>query len=403
MHSIQYYMTYLPVLIGTAGFFALALMLWLTGKRALASSRGGLDWVREYQIRGIDFSYDRLTHYDRDKLCLFAAAVCSLVLSTAVILLRSHYETGSWFAEFYKLKTMCKLLVYAAGAVSVCWLLQDLFRNDILAVCGSILFAASFVGSHTAMALLVISLLLFLRWFVVPDDAPLMPRFLLLAASNLFLAMAASRMLGLTWVALGYLTLHIYKSIRRSGARRNRTWEIIVMPIVGILLWFLGYLISSLGVLAVVGLLTPDNFTATLTPQYLLHVIQRPFRLPTMIFTEPIYRGLLIYPLTDAPLLMLGIFGFFVAVRTAIDRHEPYAVISVFLLLLLGIAWACTRQYCLLPGMILCGICLLRRFAAAEQNAPIIVYTVLGCIYYIVLYILTYLFGISPVLAQILA
>lgn len=403
MKPIQAYAPYAPVLIAAAVFFVFALVLWLTGRRALASSRGGLDWIRDYRTEGYDLSKDRLTCYSRDKLALFAVVVFSLIFSAATAFLRSHYETGSWFAGFYSAKTLCKLLIYAGGAFAVCWLLQDIFCDDTLAVCGGILFAASFVGGHTAMSLLAGSLLLLLRWFTADDDAPLFPQILLLFAADVLLAMAASRMISLTWIAVFYLALHIYKSVRRAAADYGRKWEIIVLPLAGILLWLLAFVVTGISVAILSGWISLSTLGSVTAPGLLLRMLLRPLKVPAMLVTAELNRGLLLYPLCDAPLLMLGFFGFFVCLRTAIDRHEPYALLSGLLLLALGLTWVLTRQYCLLPGLLLCSVSLLRRFTAAEKKAPVIAYTALSCIYYFMLYVLTYLYAVSPDLALIVA
>lgn len=388
MKPLQYYANFAPALIGAALFFFIALAFWVTGRRALTSARGGLDWVRNYRTDSFDFSYRRLTCSDRDKLVLFAVIVFALIFSALEAFLRSRYDTGSWFSEFYSIRTLARLVIFTAGAFATCWLLQDIFDDNTLALCGSLLFAASFITGHTAISLLMCSLAFFLRWFVTDDDAPLFPRILLLVAADLLLAMAASRMIGLTWIAVLYLALHIHKSVRRFNAGTCKLWELIVLPIIGILLWLVAIVVSNLGVMF---LLQRANFTNFLKTGVILRMLLRPLRVPAMILNGRLNFGLLLYPLADAPLLMLGFFGFFVALRAAIDRHEPYALICVIVTAVLLLVWAFTRQYCLLPALVLCTVCLLRRFAAAEKKIPIIIYTVLGCLYYIALYLLTYL------------
>lgn len=394
------YLSYLPILIGAAVFFVLAGLLWLAGRRALANSRGGLQWVKEYNPSHFELSKQRLTASKRDLLCLFAVAVFSFVLSAAVAFLRSRFETGSWFTNFYCLSTLCRLLIYAAGAVSVCWLMQDLFRDNTVAVCGGLLFAVSAVGEHTALSLLSVSALLFLRWFVQDDDAPLFPGIFLLLLSDALLALAASRMVSLTWLGLFYLAAQLYKSFRRGAAVSGRTWELYVTPLLGILVWFCSFTAATLGVMLVFGYLQPANISASLLLRLADASLQRIALLPKSIFTAPVYSGLLLYPLADAPLLMLGFFGFFSAVRTAADRRDSTALISAVVLLLLGICWVFGRKFCLLPGLILCGGCLLRRFTAAERKLPVIVYTALSCAYYVMLYLVTYLISASPALAE---
>lgn len=400
--NLRYYITYLPVLIGVAAFFVIALVLWLTGRRELANSRGGLDWVKTYRADSFDLTKERLTANGHDWLCLFAVAVVSVLLAAGVALLRSDYETGSWFAGFFTLKTACKLVFYAVGACTVCWFVQDLFHDDTLGVCGGILFAASFVGSHTSMSLLAVSLLLMLRWLAQEDDAPLLPRVLWMLAGIAVIAAAASRMLGLVWVAVGYFVLIVYKCIRRYNAVPSRLWEVFVIPVVSVLAWVVCYCVSVVGVLVVVGLADLTDVPHLLVSSVVLRAMWRAVSVPKLIVTGPVNKGLLMYALTDAPLLLLGGFGFFTAIRTAKDRHDSSALLSVLVLLLLGLTWVFSREYCLLPGLVLCSICLLSRFTAAGKKAPVILFTVLACGYYIMLYVMAYLLRISPIVVEMM-
>lgn len=397
----QKYLEYLPIFIAAVFFFAVALVLWLTGRRALAGSRGGLDWVKDYRTSGFDFSV--LRRRKQDWLCLFAVAVFAMIFSAAVISLHSEYETGVWVRLLYRPKNLCKLALYAAGAVSVCWLLQDLFRDNTLALCGGILSALSFVGSRTATLVFAISLMLFVEWFILDEKKRLFPGALLLLGSDLMLGVAASRILGFAWVGVAFLAVHIYKTVHRMHAEQDRTWELFVMPVCGAVVFAIGFVAAKTGALYTSGAVALSDLPSKVTPAYVLRMLQRLLTLPRMIFTAPLQRQTLLHLLLDAPLLMAGIFGFFVACRTAHDRHDPSSLICAAVTLVLGLAWILTRQYILNIGFVLCTVCLLRRFTAAEKKAPVIVYTVLSCLYYLGLYLLIYMFSGPAAVVDIIA
>lgn len=401
MHFFSFYADYLPCFIGAALFFVLALVLWQLSRRALANSRGGTEWVREYRASGFDFTKQRLTAPRHDWLCLFGVIVFTLLFSAGVLLLRGYSESGSWLARFLRPKTACKLVIFAAGAFSVCWLLMDLFKNNTLAVCGSILFGVSFVGHHAPMALVCCSLLLLLRWFVSDDDAPLFPGVLLLLAADILLAVAASRSIGLAYLAVVYFVLHICKSIRRQSAGAP-IWQLFVMPLCGLIVWAVAFYAGRIAMMYIGGMISLTNVSKLLSVQYFGREMLRLVSLPTMIFRGQLSKGMLLFPLTDAPLLAAGFFGFFVAVRTASERHDPAALASAAVLAVLALVWLFRRDYCVLPGLLLCTVCLFRRFTAAETSWPAVTYTVLACIYYAAIIVLTYLMKLPSALAGVL-
>lgn len=402
MNVLQRYSEYLPILIGMAIFFVLALAYWLASRRALRNSQGGTAWVSEYRTSGFDFSEDRLTAPKHDWLCLFGVVVFTLIFSAVFLALRSHFETGSWVERLFRPKTLCKLVIYAAGAFAACRLLMDLFRDNTLAVCGGILASLTFVRSHAAMSLIVISALLFLRWFVSDDDAPLFPRILLLFAADVLLAVAASRTIGLAWIAGVYFILHIYKSIRRRNAGAP-LWQLFVLPLLGLIVWAAAFYAGRIGMMYLYGMISLRNVSKLLSVQYFGREMLRLVYLPVSAVRLGFSRSMLLYPLLDAPIVMLGFFGFFVSLRTAKDRHDSASLASALLLLALAAAWLLGRQYCLLPGVLLCSTCLLRRFTAADRKLPVIVYTALSAAYYIALYVLVYLLSGPVALAEIIA
>lgn len=151
------------------------------------------------------------------------------------------------------------------------------------------------------------------------------------------------------------------------------------------------------------GMITIRNAGKLLSLRYFAREMLRLVRLPAMAVRTGFSKGMLLYPLLDAPILMLGIFGFFVSVRTASDRHDSASLFAAVTLLVMTVAWILGRQYCVLPGLLLCGICLLRRYTAADRKAPVILYTVLSAAYYIAVYVLTFLLSGPEAIAEILA
>lgn len=398
---LQRYLDYLPILIAAVIFFAVALVLWLTGRRALASSHGGLDWVRDYRTSGFDFT--TLHRSRQDWLCLFAVVVFALIFSAGVIALNSEYALGIWVHRLYRPKNLCKLVLYAGGAFSVCWLLQMLFKDNTLALCGGILSALSFAGSRAAILVFFISLLLFVCWYAQDSKAPLFPGILLLLGSCVMLGVAASRLDGFAWIGVGYLILHLVKGIRRINDSDGALWEVILMPLCGILIFFISFVGAKLATVYTSGAVSLSGMFGVLTPNFVLRMLKRLLLLPAEIVTRPIQRQLLLCALLDAPLLAGGFFGFFVALRTARDRHDASALLCVVLMAALAVAWIFSRQYVLVPGLVLCTVCLLRRFTAAEKKAPVIAYTALSCAYYIVFYIWIYLLSGPVAIADIIA
>lgn len=402
MSLIHKYAEYLPIFIGAVIFFALALAYWLTSRRALKNSQGGIEWVSEYRTSGFDFSRDRLTAKEHDRLCLFGVVVFALIFSVAFCALRSYYETGAWTERLLRPKTLCKLVIYAAGAFSACWIFMDLFRDNTLAVCGGILATLSFVGSHAAMSLIFVSLLLLLCWFAQDDDAPLFPGLLLLIGAVILLAGAASRTIGLAWLAVGYLALIVCKCIRRKNAGAP-TWQFVVLLLCFFVFWAAAFFVGRIGMMYLYGMISIRNAPKLISLQYFGREMLRLVYLPISAVRAGFSKGMLLYPLLDAPLLALGFFGFFVGIRTASDRHDSAALTSVLLMVLVVLSWLLGRRYCLIPGLLLCGVCLLRRFSAADHRTPVIVYTALSAAYYIALYVLTYLLNGPVAIAQIIA
>lgn len=382
MMDLQRYVQFLPVLLASAGSLVFALIYYLRASRAVAGNRGGLEWIREYGRPGFHFSREALTCHSFDPLGGFGVGVFALVSALGYALLLSKLRTGAWLTGFFSLYTLCSVVLAVASALAMWVLLQHLFDDGMISACGAVLFAATLGGRNTT-ALLAISLLFLVRWFLTAPEEALFPRELLYYAACVFLILAVVTEPGLLWLAFFYALLHMGRCIRRFACNRRggQLALALILALAGwalaaVLLVFAQYALTYIFVGSLPGFAPFTDafyrYAAAIGRWMLRSLLHRPMRsyaLPAMI---------------NAPVFFVGLAGLVMALVCAVRRHEPHCLLALCVTGALALCWALTGSYALTPGLILAIACLWQVFTASGKKAPVVLFTVLGVGYSIV-------------------
>lgn len=380
--DLQRYIQFLPVVLGSAAFFVFALIYYLCASRAVAGNRGGLEWIREYGRPGFRFSRDALTSHSFDALGGFGVGVFALVFALGYALLLSKVRTGTWLTGFFSLYTLCSVALAVASALAMWVLLQHLFDDGTLSACGAVLFAVTLGGRNTT-ALLAISLLFLVRWFLTSPEEPLFPRELLYYAACVFLILAVATEPGLLWLAAFYALLHLARCIGRFSTRR-RGGELALALVLALVGWVLAAALLVFAQYALTYVLlgslpgfapftdTFYRYAAAIGRWMVRSLVRRPMRSHALA------------AMLNAPVFFVGLAGLVMALVCAVRRHEPRCLLALCITGALALCWILTGSYALTPGLILAIACLWQVFAASGKKAPVVLFTVLGAAYSIV-------------------
>lgn len=387
------YLQYLPVLLAAAGFLIVGAFAFVLSQRALERSPKSLAWIKRHGAGGYPFAREAFPDKAADWLCVFGVAVFALVVSMVFIALRVHAAGTGWLSGLFSANSLFAVAVDILGAICMYFLLQRLFGSTAVSACGSLLFAASFVGAHTAGALLAVSLLLLFLWLTAAQER-LFPAELLYWAACLVYCVTLSLRPQLLPVAALYLGLHLYKHIDRVRRDEQSVGALIGALGLGLLIWAigaLGYVVARLGffygfsaeMLRSQLFASPMTSAARMLRALLRHTVQ------------PFSRGRALLPLMDAPLLGLGGFGAIAALLLILRRKDPRGIFALLILAATVLVWLLSDESVLFVGLTLPCALLFSNFERGRKRAPIVLFTLLGVAYYIALYLATYLAPLS--------
>lgn len=370
--QLSYYVIYLPVLIAAAVFGLASLFLWLGSRRLLSRSSGGTEWLSAYQAS--DFGFNRSLLENSCGLLYPAVCAIAALLADFLYSFLCRYYIGANVLNVLKyISTYLRALISAAGAFSVCVLLQNLTGNNVIAVCGALLFGLQRMTQHGTMCLIAAAMFLLLRWYLALEDGKRGRAALLLVAGNLFLGGASYLLPGLYWLLPPFLALYVFVYIRsRSGMARS-----ILLPLLGVFVWAVSFpVIRYCYLFELVGFGAFRIFLSKFT------LASLPARVWAMHYI-PFTAGRLVYFLADAPLLFGGFFGLLAAFRETTDRKDPLGLFSLIFAGLMVIVSFVMRFNMMTPAMVPAIACLFRRYVKAGKKAPVIAYAAAGAVWYV--------------------
>ena len=373
MDIIERYLPYWPVLASAVVFFVLALILFFRGELAMERSPKPLSWVPAYRR---EESLGDFTPRG-GLLPLFGVAGFSLAIAIAYRLISGGAETMT-----PDMRRVSAMLLACIGAVSAYLLLRQLFGSVLVSLCGSLLFSASYLGSHTALCQLTTALLLLLVWLRQKEKRWFAE--LLYGAVLMLLVLTAAVTPECAWLLPVPIVLHWIKNIRwlRSGQQGfGRFFGDLGLS----LLWW------ALAAAAFVLLRTPllrgyRAFFDALTPSGFAQNAAIVWQDMLSRLFAPLERSRLLHPLIDAPMAMLGFFGAISALRMAILRRDGRGRFALLTLGCLALAWLLSAYYALTLGFLLTAGCLLYNCVRGERRAFAVVCTILGVAAEIALY-----------------
>ena len=389
------YLPFLPV-VGGALFFALfGILYYLYSRKAIASNRGGLAWIRRYGKSGFSFELHALTSYHKDWLCVFGAEVFSLLLSVVYGLILSRYETGSWFDGFFLPTTLLRIPITLGGTAAAYFLLQDLFDDNLLSTCGALLFTAARLRQHSVHCLLLAALVFLFRYLLTDEKAPLFPRELLYWASVVLLCLAAFLSGRLLWLGIPWAAVHLYLCIRK-GLAAGSPGKALAGIGLGLVWWLLGLLLlGTARTLFFYG----KSLSALFTGPFLFTVLRGV--LHSMVAPLPaLLRSRLLPAMIDAPLFFLGLLGLLRSLKGVRERHDPRGLFILCVNGALLLLWALFGVYALLPGLILSVGFVWDCFTQSRKKTPVILCAALFILYYVCLHTAGYLIPLTDAILE---
>ena len=379
MYLIEQYFGYWPVFTAGAVFLLMGLGLLLMVERAVERSRKPADWVRQYRKPGFPLRGEVLACRRLSFWAVLPGIVCALAVTLGLRGLAGLRASGSFFLLLRSRQQLLHAGLGVLGAAAAAAVLHLLFDSAFVTVLGSLLFATASAHGHSTASLLMLSLLCLLLYLRCRRCDLLPELWYLLSA----LVMAAA--IGLQPRAVLFAPFMVLAHIWRIGYLRRademRFGTALGALVLALVCWCLfavlaalirTFAICSFGIRTMLIFLRKVGFKVVCAELYYF-VLRNLFVLPT--------RGQLLYPMVEAGLFGLGIFGAVSGLRAAVLRRNPRGWLCVVLLLLTAAVWAATGLYTLPVGLTLCLGCLLKNAVVGRKTGWAAAACVLGIAY----------------------
>ncbi len=387
MQLFEKYLPYWPVIAASALFLILGLWWRLAAAKAMELTPKSPAWVKRYRDGSFPFSRERIgSHAFSVWPPLLAAlagacfAVLRLVNTGMIYLDRPDLFLHSRYGLFL-------ILLCAIGAGSVYCLLHTLFGGRLWAALpGALLFAASAARGHGEGCFLALSLLLLLLY--LRAEKPGFPAELLYLASVLALSPMIALRPSLVWILLGWPPVHWYKLASQRRTNRLSGGALLWSLLAALLVWVLfaclaallrRWLMFGFRVSAVLVLLKkPERFLQTLNQLWR--------EIGNNLFVRPT-PGMTIDLMVDAPLFGFGLWGCVSAWIMARKRRDARGVFALLTLAALFLVWLLTGRYVMSLGLTLTAACILRDADIAKKRGPVVLLTIAGICWYVLIQI----------------
>ncbi len=392
--EIQKYMSYLQPIAGGVLFLALALWVLLSGERAMERSRKPLGWMSAYRRPGFPLGQQMLAARGPGWLLPVLAALAGICFALIYRLLLSQIVLDSWLVLVKTRYTLFTLVFAALGGVAVCLLLQQLFDDRTVTVLGTLLFCGSPLGWHMAGCLLAAALWLLLRYLLCENAGLKAELWYFAAALLLALAIAVEPVCAVMGLLL--VAAHWYRHGWMLGNNRQRFGGFCLAMGLSLLVWILcavGAALLRQFMLGGFRLSMLRRFASLRGLRLAGGELLRTFKTTLL---APLGLGRLLPPLMDAPLAMLGLAGAVSALRMVLRRRNPRGVLALAVLCVSGLCWVLGGRWIMGPGLVLCAGCLLSNGQIGRRRAPAIVYTVLGVLFDLGLYLAQWYVTANP-------
>lgn len=398
MQLIDRYVSYWPIFAAVLLFFALGLWWRLSAARAMERAPKSPDWVRRYRSGGFPFRRELL---GSPKLCWWALL---LTLLLGAGFMAAHLiNSGMYYSKqpepiLFSRYGIILTVTCAVGAGAVYCLLKLLFASDWVGLPGALLFAASASRGFSERSFLAVALLFLLLY--LRAEKPGFPSELLYLAAILAAAPILALRPGLVWLLICLPIVHWYKLISQRRARQLSGGALAGSLLAALASWclllilaavLLRFLMIDFHLSALTSIFHTDRFLATL--RFLLNAIKsRLFAAPT--------RGMTIDLMVDAPLLGMGFWGCCSAWTLAKQRRDARGVFALTVLAALLLAWLLTGVYAVTLGLVLTAACALWDADAAKQRIGVILLTLAGICWYVLIQLAAWQVPLAPGLLE---
>lgn len=395
------YLPYLPVIVAALVFAVIGAICFVGSQRAFEHSRKNLSWIRRHGAGGYPFARNAFPDKPADWLGVFGVAVFALVVSMIYYALRAHYYGTGWLSGLFSVGTLVAVAFCVAGAVALYYLLQRLFGSTLVSAGGSLLFAASVVGSHAAAAMLAVALLLLVLWLTAKREKPFPAELLYYGAQLLLCLTLALRPQLLPFVLL-FAGLHLYRHIYQLRRDEETPGMLALAIVLAALVWLLGVLLFTIArstlyygmsFAMVAEHLLPDFFG------YMGRLLAGGLRLTV----RPLLRSRVLQPMMDAPLLGLGGFGVISAIVLYLRRKDPRSVLVLLIAFTAVLVWTLSDCSVLSLALALSAGLLFSNYERGGKRWPVVCVCVLGVLYYLALLALSFILPLSTAILERIA
>ncbi len=379
----SYYLQYLPVLAAAALCLVVGAVCFAGSQRAFERSRKNLSWIKRHGAGGYPFARNAFPKRAADWLGVFAVAVFALVVSMVVSALRSYFAGVNWLSGLFSAASLGAIGIAVCAAIAVYFLLQLLFGSTLVSASGALLFAADYVGAHTAAALLAIAVLLLVLWLTAKQER-LLPAELLYWAAALCYCAALSLRPQLLPFCLLFVGLHLYKHIFYLRRDEERPGIFALALVLALIVWVLGLALYLAGQVFVFFRLTPE-FVRSHFAGHPIFAVRLFLRSGLYLVTKPLLRSRVLLPIMDAPLLGLGGFGAISALVLYLRRKDPRSILVLLVLFFAVVVWLLSDTSVLSLGLTLTAALLFSNYERGGKSYPVAIVATLGVIYYLAL------------------
>ncbi len=398
MYLIEKYFGYWPVIAGTAVFFLLALAVWLVGERGMERSRKPLSWVGEYRRPGFPLREEVLSCGRFPIWVALLAALFALTVSAGLRALGGLLRFGDPLLLIRSRYQIFTIAISIVGTVCVAALLHVFFDKPVISVLGALLFATAPAYGHVPACLLALCLLLLVLYLRL-DRGGFAPELLYLLAA-LVMACAIASQPRTVLFAPCMILVHWYKLMSLRRTEKLHFGTLVAALLAALACWCLFAMLSAvlrIFMLCGFGLRTTANFISRMG--FKLVCAQLYYYVRNNLFAVPM-RSLLLYPMMEAPVFCLGLFGALSALRLGLRRRDPRGWFCLVFLVLTAAVWIATGCYVVTLGLTLCLGCLLKNCAVGKKLGLAAAVCILGALYHMALTASSWLLPLVPGLAE---
>lgn len=368
MHTIDHYFSFWPIFLGSLIFFLLGLLLYLISERAMERSEKDLGWIRSYRRPGFLFRKELLPWGGVNWFALVGVLLFAVLFRIGLRVNSYYFIIRRWVWPPVTRYHAAALVAAALGAGCVYLIVQGIFESRFAAFWSAMLFAASPLRGHGVLSLTALSVLLLLLY--LRTEKPGFPAELLYLAAILVMAPAIGACHPLVWMIPVLILVHLYKLVWQLRGNHLSGLELTLALVAALFCWLVCIILAALLRRFIISRYSLHQLLALFNPlriRYACSELAASIRHSLFSVPRP---GLLVSPMTDAPLLGLGTWGLISAIGMAAKRRSVRGLLAAGLLVILGLIWLLSAQYLLPLGFAVALGAMLKNAEIGRRRLP---------------------------------